>query len=106
MFNSIYIDCNNAIAAMKDSRHRVLFQNADNTINMGLCFNNKNIEDYDLFWFSILATVMNNAMARNEGLVCVDKELKIKSCYAELHRKAFKNSSLSFQSNSIDSNDY
>ena len=33
---------------MKDSRHRVLFQNADNTINMGLCFNNKNIEDYDL----------------------------------------------------------
>ena len=61
---------------MKDSKHRVLFQNADNTINMGLCFNNENIEDYDLFWFSILATVMNNALAKNEGLVCVDKELK------------------------------
>ena len=86
----MYIDCNNAIAAMKDSRHRVLFQNADNTINMGLCFNNENIEDYDLFWFSILATVMNNALGRNEGLVCVDEELNIKSCYAELHRKAIK----------------
>ena len=75
---------------MKGTKHRVLFQNADGSINLGIKFCDKNIDNYDLFWYSIVANAMESSLEKNEGLVCIDEKFKTKSCYVELHRKAFK----------------
>ena len=75
---------------MKGTKHRVLFQNAPGSINLGLCFST-NIDQYDLFWFSIVAKQMENALERDEDLISVDDRLKIKSGYVELHRQAIEN---------------
>ena len=75
---------------MKGSKHRVLFQNADGNINMGVCFSNKETNYYDLFWYSIVANMMQISLERNEGLITVDEKRKIKSGFVELHRQAFK----------------
>ena len=71
---------------MKGSNHRVLFQNADENINMGVIFNDPDLEVTDVYWYMILAEMMEKSLARNEGLITVDRKLNIKSCYIELHR--------------------
>ena len=73
---------------MKGTKHRVLFQNASGSINLGLCFSTS-INNYDLFWLSIVAKQMENAFEVSEDLISVDDRLKIKSGYVELHRNAF-----------------
>ena len=78
------------IVGLKGTKHRVLFQNADGNINMGVCFNNPDIENYDLFWFTVLAKMMEHSLKQNQGLISVDRKLKTKSCYVELHRNDIK----------------
>ena len=71
---------------MKGSKHRVLFQNADETINMGVIFNDPDLELSDIYWYIILAQLMEKSLAKNEGLITIDRKLNTKSCYVELHR--------------------
>ena len=71
---------------MPGSNHRVLFQNADDNINMGVIFNDPDIELYDIYWYIVLAEFMERSLADNEGLITVDQKLNTKSCYVELHR--------------------
>ena len=71
---------------MMGSKHRVLFQNADHNINMGVIFNDPDIELYDVYWYIVLAELMETSLERNEGLIEVDHELNTNSCYVELHR--------------------
>ena len=75
-----------SIAARKGQDHRVLFQNAEGTINMGVWFDDPEIEKSDIFWYNHLGNMINNSLAVNEGLCFHDKNLGIKSCYVELHR--------------------
>ena len=74
------------IKAMKGSNHRVLFQNADENINMGVIFNDPDLELSDVYWYYNLAELMEDSLDRKEGLITVDRELNTKSCYVELHR--------------------
>ena len=71
---------------MKGTNGRVLFQSADGSINMGLCFNDPDVEIYDIFWFNEVATEMTRYLKKNEGLIAMDEELQIRSGYVELHR--------------------
>ena len=71
---------------MKGSTHRVLFQNADENINMGVIFNDPDLELHDMCWYIALANQMENSLARNEGLIIIDRKLNTMSCYFELHR--------------------
>ena len=59
---------------------------------MGVWFNDPEIDLNDIFWYNILATEIHNSLANNEGLISVDETLKIRSCYAELHRDGYENS--------------
>ena len=77
------------IAAMKGQDHRVLFQNAEGTINMGVWFNDPEIELSDIFWYNHLGTMMNNSIANEEGLCTFEEDRGIMSCYVELHRHGF-----------------
>ena len=74
------------IEGLMGSNHRVLFQNADDNINMGVIFNDPDIELYDIYWYIVLAELMERSLNRNEGLITVDRKLNTKSCYVELHR--------------------
>ena len=85
-YNVIFKGTQDEIEAMKGSKHRVLFQNADNNINMGVIFNDPDIELYDIYWYIVLAEMMERSLTKNEGLITVDRELNTKSCYVELHR--------------------
>ena len=77
------------IAKLKGTNNRILFQNADGNINMGVLFNDPDIDLYDIFWVNTLAREMKDSLKRNEGLVTVDEEMNIQSCYVELHRNRF-----------------
>ena len=72
---------------MPGSKHRVLFQNADDNINMGVIFNDPDLELDDIYWYMVLAEEMGSSLRRGEGLITMDKQLNTKSCYVELHRK-------------------
>ena len=80
------------VADMKGTDHRVLFQSADGTINMGVCFNDPDVEIYDIFWFNEITMQMTSSLNKNEGLISIDEELQIRSCYVELHRNGELNS--------------
>ena len=41
------------LEAIVGSNHRVLFQNADVSINMGVIFNDPDIELYDIYWYLV-----------------------------------------------------
>ena len=69
---------------MKGSDHRVLFQNADDTINMGVIFNDPDLELSDIYWYVVLAGEIQNP--KNANLVTVDQKLDTRSCYVEVHR--------------------
>ena len=79
------------IAALKGTPHRVLFQNGDGNINLGVFFNDPDIEMKDIYWYNILAQAIRNSLALKEGLVSIDEKLNVMdeltlSCYVELHR--------------------
>ena len=71
---------------MKGSKHRVLFQNADDNINMGVIFNDPDLELSDVYWYMNLAQMIETSLAKNEGLITIDRKLNTTSCYVELHR--------------------
>ena len=84
------------MAMLKRSNHRVFFQNAEGNINMGVVFNDPDIDMNDICWYNALAMAMRSSLDTNEGLISVesikqlnsvDQELKTYSCYVELHRK-------------------
>ena len=92
------------IFEMKGTDHRVLFQNADGNINMGLFFNDRTIENFYIYWINCIAMDMSRSLENNEGLIVVDEWSKTTSCYVELHRigtiKVFnKNYRFSYQGN-------
>lgn len=82
-----------------NSSFRVLFQNADNTVNMmKLCHESKTNGEglEDLAWFRILADIMlhtyKNVQNSSTGkLITLGKEngCPFMSCYVELHRPDF-----------------
>ena len=74
------------INALKGTNAGVLFQNADGNINMGVWFDDPDIEMDDIRWYNILAKEIKNLLDLNEGLISIDREYKTKSCYVELHR--------------------
>ena len=65
--------------------HRVLFQNANGDINMGVWYDDPVRDVYDVAWFGTLALEMEKA-SKTEGLISIDKEFKTKSCFVELQR--------------------
>ena len=71
---------------MKGTNHRILFQNSEGNINMGVWFDDPNIDYYDISLFNFIAQLMENSLNLNEELISVDNELQTKSCYVELHR--------------------
>ena len=76
-------------AKLKGSNHRVFFQNAEGNINMGVLFNDPDVDLDDIFWFNALAVAIIESLRRKEGLISIDEELKTYSCYVELHRKGY-----------------
>jgi len=71
----------------KESNHRVFFQNAEGNINMGVFFNDPDVGIDEIYWYNMLATEMKKSLVKNEGLISIDEELNVRSCYVELHRK-------------------
>ena len=84
---------------LKDSHHRVLFQNAAGTINMVQLFDHPDIELKDIAWFQILGQCMlqqyySNHEKKSKRFIEIkegdpDMEMKWMSCYVELHRIDF-----------------
>ena len=82
-----------------NSPFRVLFQNADNTINMArLCHERRSNQEQmeDLAWFRILADIMlhtyKNVQNSSTGKLITlgeDNGCPVMSCYVELHRPDF-----------------
>ena len=75
---------------LKESDHRVLFQNAAGNINMGVFFNDPDVDLEDIHWYNMLASMMYFSGVQNEGLIVFDEELNTHSCYVELHRKGLQ----------------
>ena len=77
---------------LKGTNGGVLFQNADRDINMGVWFDDPDIEMNDIYVYNLLAQQMDASQLLNEGLVTKDKKYNTKSCYVELHRNGELNS--------------
>ena len=78
-----------AAAELKGRDHGVLFQNSDGSINMGVWFNDPDLEMNDIFWYNALAMEIYNCAIDSKGLISVDPDFGTKSCYVELHRIVF-----------------
>ena len=72
---------------LEGSDHRVLFQNAEGNINLGVFFNDPDVELDEIYWYSAMARAIFDSLHKNEGLISTDEELKTHSCYVELHRE-------------------
>ena len=81
IYDSVGID---EVMEMRDTNDRVLFQNAEGNINMGVMFNDPNVEVSDLCWYNLLAEQLQRM--ENGELVSRDKKRNTLSCYVELHR--------------------
>ena len=71
---------------LKGTNGGVLFQNADRDINMGVWFDDPDIEMNDIYFYNLLAQQMDLSQLLDEGLVTKNKKYNTKSCYVELHR--------------------
>ena len=96
MTKIIYLDPEETIK-LKGSDHRVLFQNAEGNINMGVLFNDPDVDLNDIYWYNVLSWQMLKSMDANEGLIAFDKESNTPSCYVELHRKSLITDSIRIQ---------
>ena len=74
------------IAALRGTSNRVLFQNVEGNINMGVWFNDPDVEMEDICWYNLLAKTIYNTKVENPELISVDYKLGAISCYVELHR--------------------
>ena len=72
--------------SLKGADAGVLFQNADWSINMGVWFDDPDVEMNDIYWYNTLALQIRKSWIKNEGLISIDQEYNTKSCYVELHR--------------------
>ena len=81
--------------SLKDSHHRILFQNASGTINMVQYLNDPNLELEEIALFHILAEIMIHTYKHVKGSQRLIKlqqgrslfeEDEYMSCYVELHR--------------------
>ena len=79
------------IELLERSKHRVLFQSADDSINMGFLFDDPRNGTAEINWIQLLGAVMEHSVQQNDGLVFVEAELKTLSCYVELQRKSERN---------------
>ena len=79
----------NEIPNLKGSNHRVFFQNAEGNINMGVLFDDPDVDMDDISWYNVLGTEIGESLRENEGLISIDEELATYSCYVELHRNGF-----------------
>ena len=79
------------IRSLKGTNAGVLFQNANWNINMGVWFDDPDIEMDDINWYNILANEMDYSLRKSKEFVSIDKEYNTKSCYVELHRKGESN---------------
>ena len=86
------------VMEMVGTNHRILFQNAEGNINMGVMFNDPNVALGDFYWYNNLAEQMQECLMtqkcsmgrrKNEELVSYDKKRDILSCYVELHRSGW-----------------
>ena len=76
------------VTKLKGSKHRVLFQNAEGNINMGVYFNDPDVEWSDIYWYNTLAGEIEEYIKMcNNGLISFDEEVEAYSCCVELHRK-------------------
>ena len=76
------------VGKLKGSNHRVLFQNSEGNINMGVYFNDPDVEWSDIHWYNTLGEdIVRYKKISDNGLISYDKELDAYSCYVELHRK-------------------
>jgi len=73
------------VPKLKGSNHRVLFQNAEGTINMGVYFNDPDVEWSDIYWYNTLALEIIKYQRQFEGFTSFDEKLKAYSCCVELH---------------------
>ena len=71
---------------MKGKNDRVLFQSADGSINMGVCFNDPDVEIYNIFWLHEVAKEIARASYENNELISIDRILQTVSFYVELQR--------------------
>ena len=65
----------------------MLFQNAEGTINMGVYFNDPDVEWSDIHWYNTLAQEIFKYKFDHPGLISFDEKWKAYSCCVELHRK-------------------
>ena len=65
--------------SLKGANAGVLFQNADWSINMGVWFDDPDVEMDDIYWYSILANEIRISWIKNEGLISIDQEYNTKS---------------------------
>ena len=72
---------------MKKSNGSVLFQNSNFDINMGVWFNDPDVEMDEIIWYNVLAReIFKSDCILQEGLISKNEEFGTASCYAELHR--------------------
>ena len=78
----------NDVTELKGSKHRILFQNAEGNINMGVYFNDPDVEWSDIYWYNTLAEKIEEYKEKSDyGMISFDEELEAYSCCVELHRK-------------------
>ena len=53
---------------------------------MGILFNDPDLDFADIYWYICLSNIICRSLQRNEGLISIDKEFNIFSCYVEIHR--------------------
>ena len=95
------------MSELEDSNHRVFFQNAEGNINMGIFFNDPDVELDEIYWYNAMAKEIAETIEKDEELIAVDEELGTHSCYVELHRLDKKNHNSihhSFYSHPVGSN--
>ena len=77
--------------SLKGTNNRVLFQNADGDINMGILFNDPDVDIYDICWLNQLELEIEIYLAENDGqpgeFISIDDELNTRSMYIQMHRK-------------------
>ena len=62
-----------------------MFQNSEGNINLGVLFNDPDVDLDDIYWYNALAMKMSVSIHEKEGLVILDLECDTYSCYVELH---------------------
>ena len=72
--------------SLRRGEYRVLFQNSEGNINMGVWFNDPDLETDDLIWYNILASEIYKNKIESKECFSTDEKFGTGSCYAELHR--------------------